>query len=245
MSSSSTLGDAATSLCLLASAPLGNGMSRHLHSWVIAVLLVGNRRVPGRSLPEVCNHPWSSWCQWGNGSGGRFVRSPLLSWNAVHQMLSLVPCVVTVHGAPGHNRWGVAETPLPAKSQGRNMDCLFSSTCQSPVQGVVLSVSRRRGQSPRYREHAQGADAVSRGPQQARNTQGSERTATVGPYREPPRASDPRTGGRPSPKWPNDWQAAYFLTWPSSVLYSLRGCSESHRWPPVVLSVTSHCFTST
>ena len=49
---------------------------------------------------------------------------------AVRQVLSFVPCAVTVHGAPGHNRWGVAETPLPAKSQGRNMD-------QSPVQGVV------------------------------------------------------------------------------------------------------------
>ena len=57
---------------------------------------------------------------------------------AVRQVLSFVPCAVTVHQAPGHNRWGVAETPLPAKSQGRNMGCLFLSlTCQSPVQGVV------------------------------------------------------------------------------------------------------------
>ena len=32
---------------------------------------------------------------------------------------------VLVEGAPGHNRWGVAETPLPAKSQGMTGDCTF------------------------------------------------------------------------------------------------------------------------
>ena len=32
------------------------------------------------------------------------------------------PCTVLVHGASGHNRWGVVETPLPVKTQGRNMD---------------------------------------------------------------------------------------------------------------------------
>ena len=31
-------------------------------------------------------------------------------------------CTVAVHGAAGHNRWGVVETPLPVKTQGRNMD---------------------------------------------------------------------------------------------------------------------------
>ena len=51
--------------------------------------------------------------------------------------------------------------------------------------GCCLSVSRQGGQSPRYRKHAHGADAVSTGLQQARNTEGSERTATVGPHREP------------------------------------------------------------
>ena len=34
---------------------------------------------------------------------------------------SLGPCTDAVHGAAGHNRWGVAETPLPVKTQGRNM----------------------------------------------------------------------------------------------------------------------------
>ena len=42
--------------------------------------------------------------------------------HAVHQMLSPAPCTAAVHGAAGHNRWGVAETPLPAKTQGRNTD---------------------------------------------------------------------------------------------------------------------------
>ena len=36
--------------------------------------------------------------------------------------LSLGPCADAVQGAPGHNRWRVAETPLPAKSQGRTGD---------------------------------------------------------------------------------------------------------------------------
>ena len=34
--------------------------------------------------------------------------------------------VCIVEGAPGHNRWGVAETPLPAKSQGRTGDYTFN-----------------------------------------------------------------------------------------------------------------------
>ena len=38
---------------------------------------------------------------------------------AVHQMLSLGPCTVAVHGAPGHSRWEVVETPVPVKTQGR------------------------------------------------------------------------------------------------------------------------------
>ena len=34
----------------------------------------------------------------------------------------MVPVQFAFHGAAGHNRWGVAETPLPLKTQGRNMD---------------------------------------------------------------------------------------------------------------------------
>ena len=39
--------------------------------------------------------------------------------------LSSVPVQFPVHGAAGHNRWGVVETPLPVKTQGRNMDRSF------------------------------------------------------------------------------------------------------------------------
>ena len=34
----------------------------------------------------------------------------------------MVPVLFAVHGAAGHNPWRVAETPLPVKTQGRNMD---------------------------------------------------------------------------------------------------------------------------
>ena len=49
---------------------------------------------------------------------------------------------------PGHNRWGVSETTLPAKTQGRTLDCPFNFL---PLRFVVSSVLRRCGQSPRYR----------------------------------------------------------------------------------------------
>ena len=37
-----------------------------------------------------------------------------------------VPCAATVHRAPGHNRWGVSETTLRVKTQGRTLDCPFN-----------------------------------------------------------------------------------------------------------------------
>ena len=36
------------------------------------------------------------------------------------------PCTAAVHEAPSHNRWGVVETILPAKTQGRTLDCRFN-----------------------------------------------------------------------------------------------------------------------
>ena len=45
---------------------------------------------------------------------------------AVHQTLSLGPCTVSVNGAANHNRWGVVERRLPAKTQGRTVDCSFT-----------------------------------------------------------------------------------------------------------------------
>ena len=63
------------------------------------------------------------------------------------------PCTDAVHGAPGHNRWGVVETPLPVKTQGETMNCYFNLPPQVLLQcGFEVSgVLRRGGQSPRYR----------------------------------------------------------------------------------------------
>ena len=36
------------------------------------------------------------------------------------------PCTGATHGAPGHNRWGVVETPLPVKTQGENHELFFN-----------------------------------------------------------------------------------------------------------------------
>ena len=36
------------------------------------------------------------------------------------------PCAATVQRAPSHNRWRVSETTLPAKTQGRTLDCPFN-----------------------------------------------------------------------------------------------------------------------
>ena len=36
------------------------------------------------------------------------------------------PCTATIQRAPGHNRWGVSETTLPVKTQGRTLDCSFN-----------------------------------------------------------------------------------------------------------------------
>ena len=55
-----------------------------------------------------------------------FARGAVCACAAVHQTLSFGPCTDAVHGAPGHNRWGVVETPLPAKTQGGTMDCLLT-----------------------------------------------------------------------------------------------------------------------
>ena len=45
---------------------------------------------------------------------------------------SQVPVQLAVSGAAGHNRWGVAETPLPAKTQGRNRDAVFNVVSFKP-----------------------------------------------------------------------------------------------------------------
>ena len=65
---------------------------------------------------------------------------------AVHQMLSLVPCTGTVSGAAGHNRWGVVERRLPAKTQGRTADCTLTSFHHVLLQGGSFNVSLRNVQ---------------------------------------------------------------------------------------------------
>ena len=54
---------------------------------------------------------------------------------AVHQTISLGPCKDAIHGAPGHNRWRAAETPLPVSSQGRNVDCFLNFLSPGAVVG--------------------------------------------------------------------------------------------------------------
>ena len=60
----------------------------------------------------------------GDGRGGRFIRSPCLSPYTRHCPFG--PCTAAAHAAPGHNRWGVVETPLTVKTQGRNVGCFFN-----------------------------------------------------------------------------------------------------------------------
>ena len=86
------------------------------------------RRVLGSALPEVCNRPGSSRGPRGDGNGGRFVRSPCLPWYAVHQLLSLVPCAVTVHGAPGE--WRRRHS---LRSHKRTWTVFFLNSCHQVV----------------------------------------------------------------------------------------------------------------
>ena len=63
------------------------------------------------------------------------------------------PCTVAVHGAPGHNRWGVVETPC--EDTRGTMSCPKNFAHQVLLRCVVFTCHCRlapRGQSPRYRE---------------------------------------------------------------------------------------------
>ena len=73
------------------------------------------------------------------GTGTRFLprgRGDTPRWGAdggvcrllydVQQTFSLGPCAATVQRAPSHNRWGVSETTLPAKTHGRTLDGPFN-----------------------------------------------------------------------------------------------------------------------
>ena len=62
------------------------------------------------------------------GAEGRWrCRRLLVAFSGgLQQTLSLGPCAATVQRAPSHNRWGVSETTLPAKTQGRTLDYPFN-----------------------------------------------------------------------------------------------------------------------
>ena len=89
---------------------------------------------------------------------------------------SLGPCTDAVHGAAGHNRWGVAETPLPVKTQGRNLDRSLTFNVYA-VCRVVFNPSGRDfgsdGRRPQNRT-ARTADA----PQRKCSRSAEERAAT-------------------------------------------------------------------
>ena len=59
---------------------------------------------------------------WRYGTDGGVCRLPY----DVEQTLPLGPCTVAARGAPGHNRWAVAETPLSAKTAVGNAGCMFN-----------------------------------------------------------------------------------------------------------------------
>ena len=66
------------------------------------------------AAPPCCSRPFAL---------DREVKVDVCHTSDVVSVCPVQSCIV--EGAPGHNRWGVAETPLPAKSQGRTGDCTF------------------------------------------------------------------------------------------------------------------------
>ena len=98
----------------------------------IGVLLVTRSpEVHVHGLFEVHKGPWFPPRNRGEWRWLRLLVVHVPSFHVVYQTLSLcVPVqVCIVEGAPGHNQWGVVETPLPAKSQGRTGDYTFL-TCK-------------------------------------------------------------------------------------------------------------------
>ena len=87
-------------------------------------------------VPDVRNRPSPLRGSRGDGNGGRFARSPCPFLTQYTRCCPFGPCSAAVHGAPSHNRWGVVETPLPVKTQGRTMNCL-----STPATKYCCSVS--------------------------------------------------------------------------------------------------------
>ena len=99
-------------------------------SYVVASAVTGTRipGVRGQGRPEVFKGPWSL-----RGSRG-YAPHGFMGLMAGHaacctqytRCCPFGPCTGAIHGAPGHNRWGVVETPLPVKTQGGTMNCFFN-----------------------------------------------------------------------------------------------------------------------
>ena len=97
--------------------------------YVVASAVTGTRipGVRGQGRPEVCKGPWSL-----RGSRG-YAPHGYMGLMAGHaacctqytRCCPFGPCTGAIHGAPGHNRWGVVETPLPVKTQGGTMNCFL------------------------------------------------------------------------------------------------------------------------
>ena len=89
----------------------------------------------GVGFPEVLHHgrhelrkrPWPP-------QGGRGEMAMAWPGCMLHQVMSLssVPVKFPVHGAASHNRWGVVERRLPAKTQGRTVDSFFNELACCP-----------------------------------------------------------------------------------------------------------------
>ena len=119
-------------LCSSIPSPLGLGSGPVRDLLVCGFMGTGIRfrRVLGHRRFGVGKRPWSLW-------GSREYVPHGSMWlmagpaACCTQYTRCVPflfpctCTVTVSGAAGHNRWGVVETPLPVKTQGRTADCIF------------------------------------------------------------------------------------------------------------------------
>ena len=124
---------------------------------------------------------------------------------AVQQTLPLGPCTVAAHGAPGHNRWGVAETPLPVKTQGRNAGCFFNLlpqvSCFSPREGKVpvnARASSARRETPQHSVRRNAGALLSCGETGSPPTRQEGTTVRHCEQGILRRATNHRTGGRPS-----------------------------------------------
>ena len=109
----------------------GRPASTYCRFRLLVLLLTGTRLLRVRLLghPDVRKRPWPLRRPRGDGNGGRFVRSPCLpSWRGLRlYAVPLFPVQQQSIELPGPNRWGVSETTLLVKTQGRTLDCPFNS----------------------------------------------------------------------------------------------------------------------